>query len=471
MMEGALFYLALSAVLLAVAVSIVLRQTAQTLAYDKTLAFDDESCALLPLPTPAEDLSALGDGHCVFAGGGAVWQTFMHGAASVDQGGAVWLVNATRGTVEELKITGESAPEKLVLHGIYFSQLTRRLYAVNHGDEEKGEAVEVFDVVMGLGAPLRPLRLAHVASVRSPLFGHLALNDVVEGDPTAAADVIEFYVSEWRPLGGFPVGGKHAKDVPFAVRVRRALHVPLTLIKAPLTRVFRCTVSLSTPGGGGGDDDDGSCTVASSARFVGANGLAVSKDRRTVFVSDPPARTIRVLKREDGSGKEADSSSSSSSSSSSNTDSGRLQAVSQFRTKHVVDNIEMTADGRLSAGSIPLPYTSGSVCEEAPALAAGPRGRIKGAAVAVGGREVGCGRSPGGQLVISLIGTGGGAFRDGTQVDARMHDGSLLSGVSSAIPVESGKLIMGAPDHPGVLVCDNLGKRSRRRHYNGPNKN
>ena len=237
-------------------------------------------------------------------------------------------------------------------------------------------------------------------------------------------------------------------------------------MKVPLTRVFRCTVSLSIPGDAGGGGS-ASCMVASSARFVGANGLAVSKDRRTVFVSDPPARTIRVLKREDGSGKEADSSSSSSSS---DNDSGRLRAVSQFRTKHVVDNIEMTADGRLSAGSIPLPYTSGSVCEEAPALAAGPRGRIKGAAVAVGGREVGCGRSPGGQLFISLIGTGGGAFRDGTQVDACMHDGSLLSGVSSAIHVESGKLVMSGPDHPGVLVCDDLRRRTKRRHDKARNK-
>ena len=30
---------------------------------------------------------------------------------------------------------------------------------------------------------------------------------------------------------------------------------------------------------------------------------------------------------------------------------------SKFETKHVCDNIEATADGKLSAGTIPLPYT------------------------------------------------------------------------------------------------------------------
>jgi len=411
---GRSWVIALMAVLLAIVVGIVFRQTVQTLAYDKVLRFDDESCVLLPLPTPAEDLSALGDGHCAIAGGGDVWQTFTHGAVNAADG-AVWLINATRGTAQQLKVSGAKAPQKLILHGIYFSQRTRRLYAVNH-DEEHGESVEIFDVISEANS-VPPLRLVHLSSVRSPLFGNLALNDVVEG-----ADAGEFYVSEWQPLGGLPVGGTHATDVPLQVRARRALYVPLTLIKAPLTRVFHCTTAETTNMNSSSGGDGGTCTVASSARFVGANGLAVSADRRTVFVNDAPAQSIRVMAREEG---------------------GALRAVSKLETKHVVDNIEMTADGTLSAGSNPLPYTSGSVCDEAPALARNG---------ATGGREVGCGRSPGGQLTISLAGSSD-AFLPDTQIDARMHDGSLLSGVSAAIPVGD-KVLMGGPDHPGVLVCD-----------------
>ena len=332
---------------IAVLIGHALRGLLNSLAYDKVLSFDDDSCVLLPLPTPAEDLSSLGDGHCAFAGGGDVWKTFMRGAAAAAPG-AVWLINATRGTAQELRIAwGPSAPAKLVLHGIYFSQRTRRLYGVNHGDEILGEAVEIFDVVVADADAdhdhhAAPLRLVHLATVRSPLFGSMTLNDVVEGSTGedasgggggggGGAGIIEFYVSEWQPLGGFPVGGKHAPNVPLATKLRRAAHVPITALKVPLTRVFRCALPAIAGEG------RASCSVASSTRFVGANGLAVSEDRGTVFVNDPPARTVHVMAR--------------------GAATGELTELSKFETKHVCDNIEATADGKLSAGTIPLPYT------------------------------------------------------------------------------------------------------------------
>ena len=80
----------------------------------------------------------------------------------------------------------------------------------------------------------------------------------------------------------------------------------------------------------------------------------------------------------------------------------------------------------------------------------------------VGGREVGCGKSPGGRLVISLLGAGGGAVLAGTQVDTTMHDGHILSGISAAIQV-GGKVLMGGPDHPGVLMCDSDSASVERR--------
>jgi len=186
--------------------------------------------------------------------------------------------------------------------------------------------------------------------------------------------------------------------------------MPINLLKLPLTRVFRCTVH------------DSQCSVASTQRFVGANGIAVSADRQTVFVNDPPTSTISVMQR---------------------LPDGSLSRVSWFKTKHSLDNVEMTADGKLSAGSIPLLYTAEVVCDEAKVLSA---------ARVIGGREVGCGRSPGGLLRVSLLSADGKAFVDDRQEDVVMHDGSLLSGVSSALRV-NGKVVMGGPNAPGVLLC------------------
>ena len=60
------------------------------------------------------------------------------------------------------------------------------------------------------------------------------------------------------------------------------------------------------------------------------------------------------------------------------------------------------------------------------------------------------------QLQISLLGTGLGGARprslvDGTQSDLLMHDGSLLSGVTSAIQL-GGKVLMGSANSPGLLL-------------------
>eukprot|EP00966_Prymnesium_polylepis_P063229 1467482-Prymnesium_polylepis.1 len=263
--------------------------------YDAQLSWVDGSCTLLATPTPCEDMSALGDGHSAFAGGGDIWKAFEHGSEGVADG-AVWLVNATAGVVRKLEVDAPAGLPKLVLHGVYYSQSSRRLYAVNH-DEASGESVEVFEVE-GEGDALR---LRHAHSVRSPLFGNFALNDVVEG---GAAD--EFYVTEWQPFP-MPARGKAAaKDAPWRVRLGRALIVPIAMLKIRTTRVLRCTLR--------GAPASPACEVASASRWVMANGIAISADRRSVFVNDPVTRTVTVLER-DGL-------------------TGALTAVSQFGTKH-----------------------------------------------------------------------------------------------------------------------------------------
>jgi len=373
----------------------IINNVMDIMAYDRQLKFTD-SCRFLPLPTPCEDLTFI-DKHCAICGGGDIWNTFATGSRTAKPG-AFWLVNTTAGTVREMPISGASAPQKLIIHGIYFSQATKRLYAVNH-DEEPGESVEVFDLT-DVGT------LEHHLTVRSPLFGNLALNDVVEGSSN------EFYVTEWQSFP-IPVGGKAGTaNASLSVKLQRAAIVPLNVLKIPLTRVFRCTMD-GTP----------ECTVASTYRFTMANGITISKDRQTVFVNDPVISSVIVFER---------------------LPDGSLEKVSQFKTKHMLDNIEMSFDGSLHGGSIPLPYTSGVTCEDAKELSA---------TKIVDGREVGCGKSPGGLLKISLLGTGGKSFVDGTQVEMAVHDGSLLSGVSAALQFNK-KVVMGGPYKPGLLLCD-----------------
>lgn len=391
---------------LALLVGLVARDLRNTLAYDKVLSFlPPDACQKIDLPTAVEDLSIY-NGHYVFAGGGDLHTVFANGSKTATPG-AVWLVDTASGEVKQVKITGENVPNKLILHGIFYSKHTKRLYAVQHGDET-GESVEVFDVLEENG-----VKLLHRASIRSELFGNIALNDVVEG----LAD--EIYITEWQPFP-FPRGGKAGiTNAPFLLKLQRALFVPITTLKIKLTRIFRCTIA------------DGACTVASSERFIGANGIAISEDRQTVFVNDAPGAMVSVM------GREAD---------------GSLKKVSEIKSKHVLDNIEMSADGKLMGGSIPLPYTSGTVCDEAKDLSM---------SADMDGRHIGCGHSPGGLLEISPVDTGGKSFVDGTQVDKGIHDGGLLSGISAA--VQSGdKIVLGSPFSTGLLIC-----KSWAHHFSG----
>lgn len=373
--------------------------------YDKQLKFNDDKCTLLTeMDTAVEDLSLLGDGHCAFGGGGDLWNTFMHGSAAAKDGD-MWLINATSGKAYLLPIHGKSKPTKIVFHGIYYSQQSKQLYAVNH-DEAAGESVEVFAVSGHAPA----LRLDHVASVRSPLFQNMALNDVVEG-----VDGSEFYVSEWQAFP-FPTEGKKTSAaVPPAVKAGRLAMTMYTFFKVAQTRVFRCTLLK----GSASSEPQPECTVATAERYVGANGLAVSADRTKVYVNDPGAQRISVLSRE--------------------TD-GMLTPVGSITPNHIVDNIEMIADGVLSGGTIPLPYACATVCEDAPFLAQ---------ATDVDGRSVGCGKAPGSVLSIKLE---SGGIQDYEQMDVLMHDGSLLSDVSAGMQVGQHTLL-GSPHSTGVLLC------------------
>merc|ERR1712232_8643 len=134
-----------------------------------------------------------------------------------------------------------------------------------------------------------------------------------------------------------------------------------SLSSTRFTRVFRCTLRK------------GICRVATMERFVGANGMAISHDRGTVFVNDPSQASVIVMKREED---------------------GELTKVSELSLPHLADNIEMTDDGKLSAGTIPLPYACGMVCSDAKELSASKM---------VDGRQVGCGRAPGTLMTLRPV--------------------------------------------------------------------
>lgn len=279
-------------------IGLFVQRTRVSLGYGKEITYHDTQCKKIELPAPSEDLTYFGDGHCVIAGVGDSFSTFYNGSAGAHPGGFL-LVNATEGKVVPLEVQGKSLP-KLIPHGIYFSQSSRRLYAVNH-DEEHGESVEVFELS-------QELVLKHVGSARSSLFNNFALNDVVEG----MGD--EFYVTEWLQFG-VPRGGKWSPAKSKMEMLHEVASMILQLTGIKTTRVFRCSLQ-----------EKGGCSVASSQRFVAANGITISKDKQSVFVNDPPSQAITVLQRKQD---------------------GSLEKVSEFSSKHALDNIEMGSDGEI----------------------------------------------------------------------------------------------------------------------------
>lgn len=370
------------------------------LGHGKHIDFNDDSCTLLEAPVAIEDFSAVGDGHCVIGGGGDIKDAFEYGSEVVKEGG-VYLVNVTQGTIRKLFVIESKVRPglpKLVLHGVFYSQRSRRLYAVNH-DQQRGESIEVFQVT-----DTQKFDLEHLASVRSEIWAPFALNDVVEG---ASDD--ELYVTQWLPFG-FPRAGAKHPSLTFTEKVEAILMLPINLFRIRTTRVYRCKYGV------GDSEPYGQCEVASPHRFVMANGIAISDDRQTVYVSDPTGRAIVTLKR---------------------VARGKLEYVSQFQPLHTIDNIEVGPDGHLHGGSIPIAFASFSACDHG-----------LGDTVTIGGRSLGCGRCPGGLLQMSVGSDGAGT----AQADVLMHDGSKLHQVAAALKVGD-RVVLGSPASPGALVC------------------
>ena len=412
----------------------------------------------------------------LLGGGGHVMDASVYGVAAVNSGAAgvpeksrnrVFLIDAPNREVWALRIFhrvvdaykahfSEWSMADLLLHGVFYSATSRRLYAVNH--RLTHSSVEIFEVreqANGGAAhddpPMRhfhqnttsddrnyhpTIYLIHLHSVRAPAdtFQHVALNDVIEGDP----DGSEFYVTEWQ---AHDHGGGSRNQGAFA-KVRE---IAMQLGKVKRTRLLRCAKELPNPD----EKATWSCAPATPDLFVAANGITTTFDRRYILLSDPPASTIYIYQRDDSP--------------------ARLKFVGSFQSHHIVDNLEVVespasttssvTDGGIvvvHAGTLPVVFSSSVGCEGGFGMTRtitstkdGSRGKI------------GCGRSPGTLLEIRIGGlysAGGGSTvgrgeLDIVQEDRLAHDGSVLSDFSAAIEMD-GVVVAGSPRSSGVLICD-----------------
>ena len=120
-----------------------------------------------------------------------------------------------------------------------------------------------------------PASLEYVATVSSPHFPVMGINDVVEADEDTV------YVTQWKVFG-FPVGGQRNPSSYLDV-VKMMADIPIAILSLKFTRVFHCSISSSV------------CEVATDQKFVGANGITISGDRGQVFVNDPTEKAITVF--------------------------------------------------------------------------------------------------------------------------------------------------------------------------------
>ena len=398
-----------------------------------------ERCWKAALEAPVEDLTVLDQDRGLLLGAtGHVWECALLGAKGSrdnrSHSNHVVLVDSKKQEVKALQVLKHlpgqghvaysSDLADQVYHGIFYSNSSRRLYAVCH--RVAFTSVEVFLVHEGMpmGSEVSEgfhdsFFLEHLETVRSAEFQRLALNDVVE----AALDGSSFFVTEW-------LDHDHVTGFRHYSAWQMMRHRVMILLKARRTRLLKCvrTEIVGMPW---------SCAAATADRFVMANGLAITPDRRFVFLSDPAANEVVIYRIESEGGSES------------------LRKVLSFNPKHAVDNLEVVESGVnpdevvLHAGSIPTVFTTGTGCEGGFGMT-WPIQDLEGRS-----GFIGCHRSPGGLLEIRVTG-----FKDLNRQDLEvqmqdrlLHDGSLLSDVSSAFGLD-GRVVIGSPATSGVLFCD-----------------
>jgi hypothetical protein len=302
------------------------------LGYGLLLTYNDDSCARLGLDVGmvgSEDL-AMGKGSTLFISSGDLGHIFKHGTKAAHPG-AIYAMDLSTGAGEQGVLTRmqiepnpyEPARARFTFqpHGIYVSNATDRLYAVNHAGAES--TVEVFQLRYATagGRLLALRRMTHLRTVRSPLFPRYGINDVIEG-----ASGGELYVTRWLPFG-FPEQGRAGQGRSLAERLQEAVYVPLALSGLRLTQAFRCTWDAEPR-------STAHCADVTGSNFAMANGITISADRQTVYINDATQLAVSVYHR---------------------SVTGALEFVEKFDLPFLGDNIEYDEpSGDLLIGFTPL---------------------------------------------------------------------------------------------------------------------
>jgi hypothetical protein len=289
------------------------------------LEYNDSSCKLLKPDVGnmqgSEDFS-VGKHYNIVISQGDLHKAFNDGSASAKPGN-IWFINVKHDKEKLIKTTLKNFPKNDLNnfhpHGIYISNKTDLLYAVNHAQIYSG--VEIFKIDY-TNSP-REIILEYQHTIRSNLFKLYAPNDVVEGKRKG-----EIYVTQWLPFG-YPELGKQHPSTP-EERLKKALLVPINAIGGKMTNVYHCKW-------GNKNDNENKCKIAKGSKKFGmANGITISVDRTKLFVNDLSFKTIHIY----------------------NIDPTNdiLQPSGKISLDYPVDNIEYMENGDIISGTIPHIY-------------------------------------------------------------------------------------------------------------------
>jgi hypothetical protein len=183
--------------------------------------------------------------------------------------------------------------------------------------------------------------------------------------------------------------------------------------------VHRCWWDDSAP------HSEATCEASVSGLGM-ANGIATSTDRRLVFVNDIGRQAVLVFKRTGAATATGAASVTGSS-------AAMLKEVTRIALPATVDNVEFDeGSGDLMMGSIPSPLLALQAMKD------GGRTPVPGGlVVARPGRRV---SAVGGHVVD-------------VEASGLVHDGSLLSQVSSGLDLGALGVVLGSPFSDGLLVC------------------
>ena len=374
--------------------------TYYVLGYGKVLTYNDATCKLHGTPEMlgSEDL-AIGKDGVLFVTSGDLHNVFDHGSRAAKPGG-LWVLNfnANANQLHQLQLEGfDQELHGFHAHGIFISNITDRLYVVNHAHEYSG--IEIFHIEYAASSSGKFPVLQHEGTIggdgRTFLRG--SLNDVVEG----GNEISEVYITQWLP-NAIPLKGKKATQKTMSETIGLLGNVAAQLFRIKQTMLYRCARS---------QHEGWECLPATTIKFVSANGITISSDRSRVFVNDPPLHTISMFdRREDGT----------------------LKYMSSFDTVDVMDNIEYQQDGddsdySIIMGSIDKPHQY-SIDKDILGKQNVP---VSGGAVVAHYSKV----------------------EDQWRMERLVtHDGRLLSQISAAARWGS-TLVMGSPFSTGLLVC------------------